>query len=67
MSRLYTASWSALYAHRDALEELNVRPVSASLSYPRFWPASVLFPAIEELAPRGVFGRYPEGPEFGSA
>jgi hypothetical protein len=50
VTAICTASWSALYAHRD---RLDVTPVRISRGGPRYWPEAADFPAVELLMPDG--------------
>jgi len=49
-SRIVTASWTALYQQRHALE---VTPIRISLGIPKFWHAAEAFPAPTVLMPSG--------------
>jgi hypothetical protein len=60
--RLYTASWSALYAHHD---RLDVQPVRISRGVPKFWPEAADFPAVELLMPDGWMLRIADFEKFG--
>jgi hypothetical protein len=67
MSRLYTSNWATMARNEDRFESLGVVPVSISLTLPRFWQHSTIYPRLELLAPRGIFGKIPEGPEYDRA
>lgn len=71
---LYTSSWTTLYrAERERGDgeatypessTLPVRPVRISISFPRFWAGSVVFPSMEILVPRGIAHRGLSPEEF---
>lgn len=56
--KLYTASWLTMSRTADHHEEMGVQAVGISVSYPRFWHASVMCPRIEMLCPRPELLRY---------
>ena len=50
--KLFTSSWLTMARNSDRLESLGVLPVSISLTLPKFWPTSTIYPRIDLLAPR---------------
>ena len=50
--KLFTSSWPTMARNSDRLESLGVLPVSISLTLPKFWPKSTIYPRIDLLAPR---------------
>lgn len=62
--RIFTSHWRAMYENRDDLDRLGVQPVRISMQYPRYWHASVLSPAISELAPQGLWKWFDQPGEF---
>ena len=50
--KVFTSSWLTMARNSDRLESLGVLPVSISLTLPKFWPTSTIYPRIDLLAPR---------------
>ncbi len=59
-----TSHWRAMYERRNDLDQLGVQPVRISMQLPRYWAASTLCPAVNELAPTGMWKWFDQPDEF---
>jgi hypothetical protein len=62
--KVLTSHWRAMYERRNDLDQLGVQPVRISMQLPRYWAASTLCPAVNELAPTGMWKWFDQPVEF---